>query len=103
MENHLILSDEEIWKKTVYRIRNEPKPRFVDYQKERKKYKKFIKDIDSNDLISGPICANPSEKEVDKIRPLKYGGYTPYQFSFKQSTIDDLNTMKALTVFFEDT
>uniref|UniRef100_A0A6C0AD93 Uncharacterized protein n=1 Tax=viral metagenome TaxID=1070528 RepID=A0A6C0AD93_9ZZZZ len=103
LENHLILNEEEIWKKTVYKIRNKPKPDLLDYTKEKRNYKKFIKDIDSNDLISGPICANPTAHDIDDIRPIKCDGYIPYQYSFKESTIDDLNSMKAITLFFEET
>uniref|UniRef100_A0A6C0AED9 Uncharacterized protein n=1 Tax=viral metagenome TaxID=1070528 RepID=A0A6C0AED9_9ZZZZ len=100
LDNHLALNNEEIWKKTVYKIRNKPRSG-NDLRNRKKHYKKFIEEIDSNDLISGPICANLSVENECDIRSIKYGDYIPYQYSFKESTIDDLNSMIAITLFFE--
>lgn len=94
------LQNDSNWKRFIYKIRNPPKPRSLNYKDNIKKYKDCIKNIDSHDLITGPICANPYDEE-ENLTPIKYGDEIPFQFSFKRSSIDRLHEMYAITIFFE--
>lgn len=100
LENHLSLRNIDEWKNTVFKIRNEPKSGY-NYKNDIKNYRNFIKEIDSHDLISGPILANIHASDIDNLKYIKYDTYIPYQYSFKDTTIDDLNRMLAITLFFE--
>ena len=117
LHNHLKLNDIREWKETVFKItsgtgechRNPPRHEHSNKQ-QRNEYKKYIREIDSQDLISGPILANPIARDVSEVKYIKYGNYIPTQYSFvakpgpkgKDSTIDDLNGMLVITVFFEE-
>ena len=102
LENHLILNDKEEWKKIVYKARNKPISG-PNLRRDKQIYKNFIEELDSKDLISGPICKNPNDSITqENLRYLKYGAYIPLQYSFKPSTIDDLNDMLAITLFLEE-
>lgn len=101
LENHLKLSGDE-WKEVVFKIRNAPNPdNNPNYEIEEQIYDEFINEIDSKDLISGPIFLNTTASSIEKVKYIKYGKYIPYQYSFKDTTINDLNRMLAITLFFE--
>lgn len=100
LSNHLLLNNFEQWKELVFKIRN-PIRYGPNLTRERNEYKLFIQNIDSNDLVSGPIFANPYVKTIEDVNLIKYGNYIPYQYSFKDSSIDSLNNMLAITLFFE--
>lgn len=80
----------------TFKIRNPP-----NFGEELDNYYTFLEEIDSNDLISGPIVANPRTKTKENIKPTTYEHHNPHQYSFKDSTITNLNNMLAITLFFE--
>ena len=82
--------------KLVFEIRNYPEDVEIT-----KNYKKLINDIDSNNLVSGLIFANPGAYDINDVPALTYGENIPYQYSFKESIIDELNSMLATTIFYK--
>lgn len=101
LQHHLILNEKILWQQTVFRIRNPPEEgdnldELID------EYESFIREIDSNDLISGPIVRNIKARTIEDVDYIKYGELVPYQYSFKDSTVNFLNNMIAVTLFFED-
>ena len=91
------------WQDLVFKCRNPPKPRNISRQerlKEFNEYNKFISDLDSNDLISGPICTNPKDVK-DKLEYLKSYDSVPYQYSFKESQVNMLNDFIVTTILFK--
>lgn len=101
LEHHIILHNDNTWKNLVFRCRNRPsngpnlRNRLIEYNN-------FIRELDSNDLISGPIFVNPGVRTVNDVNPIIYGNNIPYQYSFKDSTLNNLNGMLAITVFFQE-
>lgn len=100
LENHLKLYDDYEWKRIVYTARNYPKPPYVN-PNSRRNYRQFIANLDSKNLISGPIMAYAGAHTIEDVRSIKYGNETSLQYSFKDTTIGDLNDMLAVTVFFQ--
>ena len=97
--NHIKFQYNYDWKKFVFKIRNPPEYG-EDLEEKITEYENFIDEIDSNDLISGPIMKNPGSININDVRSIVYGKQTPYQYAFKESTISDLNNMLAVTIFF---
>lgn len=90
-------SDFDTWRDFIYAVRNPPSFN----RAEKIAYKKYVDNLDSQDLIVGPICRNPRDS-VENIRWIDYNGYVPLQYSFKRSTIDALNQFIAITIFFQE-
>lgn len=100
LQNHLYLIYDQNWKELIFKCRNEPSG--LNIRQERRAYQQYIREIDSKDLISGPICCNPGVNNINEIECIKYREYIPYQFSFKDSTCAQLNDFLAVTLFFEE-
>lgn len=100
LENYSNFNERNIedWKQLVFKCRNPPLGRNI--QTLRREYRNFIDTLDDMDCISGSILANPSAP-LDEIKYIKYGSEVPYQYSFKDSTIDILNNFLSIVIFFE--
>ena len=105
-ENKLEFTMDNIneWKQTVFTCRN--KPRYGQNLRQRKlQYNQFLNGLDSNDVVIGPICANPGAREVVDINYVYYnhnGNTTiPLQYSFKDSLISQLNQFLMVTLFIQ--
>lgn len=98
----LWLDNFEEWKDTVFRLRYPPSS--SDYRSTIE-YNKYVKKIDSNDLISSMILANPKNARTpESLRYLEQDkkiSDVPYQYSFKNSIVDDLDSMKLTTIYFQ--
>lgn len=90
----------ENWNKFIFGIRNYPKPG-KDYNRRLLKYDDLITYADTRDLISGPIMGKMSNTNYQEIEAIQYGDIIPYQYSFKDTTINSLNNMLAVTVFIQ--
>lgn len=89
------------WKEFVFKVRNPPRSgrnlaRRID------EYETFITDVDSKDLISGPIFANPGTRLVQNVEYVQYTDGIPFQYSFKRSSVDYLNQCLVVTIFFRE-
>ena len=89
------------WKTLVFKCRNPPAVRFGG-AKARTEYNDFIRSLDSKDLISGPIFANPGVRNLENARYIDYDYKIPLQYSFKESLIEQLNQFRRVTFFMED-
>lgn len=101
LDNYLNLNDITLWKETVFKIRNPP-TNGPNLSTLKKNYKLFKDQMDSKDLISGPIFANPFVNNINDVEYIKYDDYIPYQYSFKETTIDDIDNMYTITLFFKN-
>lgn len=101
LDNHISLNNEDEWKETVFKMRNPP-PGGSIYVREKRNYNNFVIKYDSSDLVTGPIFANPKCKSLDQVKYIEYDKEIPIQYAFKESTINDLNSMKAFVIFFEE-
>lgn len=101
-EKHLELQNDETWQQMIYKVRNPniPENDFDGLYEDQ--YNNFISELDSNCLISGPICKNPMATNFRAIKAIKYGNYVPLQYSFKDSTINDINNMKIAVIELSD-
>lgn len=100
LPNHLKLTDLDLWKETTFKIRNPPN-RGPNLKTKLNEYYAVLNGIDSYDLISGSIVKNVSARSKEEIEPIKYGNYIPLQYSFKDTTLQDLENMLAITIFFK--
>lgn len=100
LENKIVFSCNEMdaWKEFVFFARNPPRL----YDPKRLIYNQRMEEIDAHDLIIGPICKNPIERIASRLEAVTYGRHTPYQFSFKESSIERLNECYAITIFFQN-
>ena len=96
LPNHIELE----WVDFIYNLRSKPIRSASNYKQKIAAYKELVKDVDKNNLISGPILANPDFSSKENMRIINYGNYIPYQFSFKDTTIGDLNDMIGTIIFF---
>lgn len=99
------LSDINEWKLTVFKARIPPKrsnnPSL--FRKEIREYERFIQNLDSNDLVMGPIFANPRALNVESVQYIRnQDEKVPYQYSFKRSSVDILQNLIVTTLFFND-
>lgn len=62
----------------------------------------LICDLDSYDLVHGPIFSNPRVKDSDHVECMKNGDVFPYQYSFKKSSVKMLNNKILATIFIND-
>lgn len=91
------LDDLDSWKEMVFTARNFPSRGGRAKQREHREY---IDALDSQDIITGPIMANPGAKSIEEVNYLKYRREVPFQFCFKTSTVADLNGFLTITLFF---
>lgn len=88
------------WKKLVFTCRN--RPTGYGSLQNRKNHDKFVKDLDSNDLVSGPMMSNVNTKTIEDVKFIEYGhGIIPYQYSFKESSCELLQQYIFSTIFFK--
>ena len=106
---HFPLSDISSWKELIFNVRNSPKYLYrnsltitrKETQQKTREYNKYISDLDSLDLISGPICCNPKADSKEKLEYLSHDdGTIPYQYSFKDSSYSFLNDFILLPIYF---
>ena len=93
------------WKDVIFTCRNNPEKNNSNYLKEERtrrtdQYINYLNNLDSYDLISGPICTNPGVENKNELKYLSYGDDIPYQYSFKESTKEFLNEFIVDIVFF---
>lgn len=97
------------WKYTVFRLRNSPdfsdlsnyNNLLEEYEKELNDYEKFVDEIDSYDVVVGPIMSNPKSKSIQEVKFIvNNDNRIPNQFSFKKTSVEELNSFLVTTVFF---
>jgi len=108
--NKLHLSDIFIddWKELIFNVRNNPNEiyknnttiRKYQIRQINKEHNKYISDLDSLDLVSGPICRNPKATNKEDLEYLSHDGIIPYQYSFKDSSYSFLNDFILLPIYF---
>lgn len=96
------LSNTSEWRNVVFKLRNPPNSLIIpNYELVSKEYDDFVEEIDSYDLIEGPILSNPGAKSVEQVEFIRNSDRRiPYQFSFKSSSVKSLNQFLLTTVFF---
>lgn len=96
------LSDTLEWKNIVFNLRNPPDPFNTDnYELISQEYDNLVEEIDSYDVIEGPILSNPGAKTIEQVEFIRNNDRRiPYQFSFKPSSVNSLNPFLLATVFF---
>lgn len=96
------------WKNVVYRCRNPPIPDFFpdirDYRRADSSYNGFLNQLDSYDVVEGPIFANPRAQSINDVSYIvnSYDGSVPKQISFKRSSVDFLDDLILTTLFFKE-
>lgn len=110
VDHKIILKSQPIselnkWKELVFKARNKPRGS-ENLRNEIREYNRFVQQLDSHNLIEGPICSNPSARNLDSVDYIKYVHneliIIPEQISFKDSMISLLNNCILLTLYFED-
>ena len=102
------MSNIDDWKNLVNKIRNPIIIPDLEYlinknkaiqqkAKNKREYDNFISYVDSYDLVSGPICKNWNTN----IDYMKYEDHIPFQYAFKQSSIDQLNNYKLFIILIK--
>lgn len=103
------LYDTDEWRHTVFKARKEPIMGSTDnydhdlivYENEIAEHENFCKELDSYDLIVGPIMSNPGVQDVENVSFIvNRNRKIPHQYSFKPSAVDVLNGLVTATAVF---
>lgn len=102
LEKKIIFSSREInsWRELIFYLRNPPSRRHRN-RAIITAYNQYLQNVDSQDVVIGPICANPQSSTAEGLEWITQDGHIPLQFCFKETTIGHLNDFIAITVFFQ--
>jgi hypothetical protein len=102
------LEELDTWKQLVFKTRNPPSFSSIHHERAsiiRSKiidYNNFMTELDSNELINGPIFANPGTDSVENVQYIQNSnGYIPQQYAFKERTYSNISSFIGGTILFQ--